>query len=86
MNILPKKILDSSQQKIGSAYAQSPRKCSYTEILAKIEIKDIEEAGEVECRAGGEGMEGRGRGMNVRGREDGGKGRGNGIGGGAGEG
>jgi hypothetical protein len=29
--------LDTSQKKFGSAYAQSPRKCSNFEILAKIE-------------------------------------------------
>jgi hypothetical protein len=33
------KILDSSSKKFGSAYAQSPRKCSNIEILAKIEGK-----------------------------------------------
>ena len=32
-----KKFLDISQKKFGSAYAQSPRKCSNFEILAKIE-------------------------------------------------
>ncbi len=32
-----KKFLDISQKKFGSAYAQSPRKCSNIEILAKIE-------------------------------------------------
>ncbi len=31
---------DTSQQKIGSAYAQSPRKCSNIEIPAKIERKE----------------------------------------------
>jgi hypothetical protein len=35
-----KKILDISKKKFGSAYAQSPRKCSYIEILAKIEGKE----------------------------------------------
>ncbi len=30
-------FLDISQKKFGSAYAQSPRKCSNFEILAKIE-------------------------------------------------
>ena len=34
-----KKNLDISQKKFGSAYAQSPRKCSNIEILAKIEGK-----------------------------------------------
>jgi hypothetical protein len=38
VKILQKKIfLDISQKKVGSAYAQSPRKCSNIEILAKIE-------------------------------------------------
>jgi hypothetical protein len=32
--------LDISQKNFGSAYAQSPRKCSNIEILAKIEGKD----------------------------------------------
>ncbi len=32
-----KKILDISQKKFGSAYAQSPQKCLNIEILAKIE-------------------------------------------------
>jgi hypothetical protein len=32
-----KKISDISPKKFGSAYAQSPRKCSNFEILAKIE-------------------------------------------------
>jgi hypothetical protein len=40
VKILKKKILDISQKKIGSAYAQSPRKCSNIEILAKIEGKE----------------------------------------------
>ncbi len=40
VKILKKKILDISQQKFGSAYAQSPRKCSNIEILAKIEGKE----------------------------------------------
>jgi hypothetical protein len=31
---------DISQKKFGSAYAQSPRKCSNIEILAKIEGKE----------------------------------------------
>ncbi len=35
-----KKILDISQKKFGSVYAQSPRKCSNIEILAKIEGKE----------------------------------------------
>jgi hypothetical protein len=38
VNILHKKT-DTSQQNVGSAYAQSPRKCSNIEILAKIEGK-----------------------------------------------
>jgi hypothetical protein len=33
-------FLDSSSKKFGSAYAQSPRKCSNIEILAKIEGKE----------------------------------------------
>ena len=37
VKILKKKILDISQKKFGSAYAQSPCKCSNFEILAKIE-------------------------------------------------
>jgi hypothetical protein len=41
VKILTKKIfLDISQKKVGSAYAQSPRKCSNLEILAKIEGKE----------------------------------------------
>jgi hypothetical protein len=32
--------LDISQKKFGSVYAQSPRKCSNIEILAKIEGKE----------------------------------------------
>ena len=35
-----KKFLGISQKKIGSAYAQSPRKCSNIEILAKMEGKE----------------------------------------------
>ncbi len=35
-----KNFLDISLQKFGSAYAQSPRKCSNIEILAKIEGKE----------------------------------------------
>ena len=41
VKILKKKnFLDISQEKFGSAYAQSPRKCSNIEILAKIEGKE----------------------------------------------
>ncbi len=40
VKILKKKILDISQKKFGSAYAQSPRKCSNIKILAKIEGKE----------------------------------------------
>jgi hypothetical protein len=40
VKILKKKILDISQKKFGSAYAQSPRKCWNIEILAKIEGKE----------------------------------------------
>ncbi len=39
VKILRKKFLDISQKKFGSAYAQSPRKCSNIEILAKIKGK-----------------------------------------------
>ncbi len=40
VKILKKKnFLDISQKKFGSAYAQSPRKCSNFEILAKIKKK-----------------------------------------------
>ncbi len=34
------KFLDSSSKKFGSAYAQSPRKCSNIKILEKIEGKE----------------------------------------------
>ncbi len=40
VKILKKKFLASSSKKFGSAYAQSPRKCSNIEILAKIEGKE----------------------------------------------
>ena len=40
VKILKKKFLDSSSKKFGSAYAQSPRKCSNIEFLAKIEGKE----------------------------------------------
>ena len=40
VKILKKIFLDISQNKFGSAYAQSPRKCSNIEILAKIEGKE----------------------------------------------
>jgi hypothetical protein len=40
VNILRNNILDISPKKFGSAYAQSPRKCSNFEILAKIEGKE----------------------------------------------
>ncbi len=40
VNILEKNFLDISPKKFGSAYAQSPRKCSNFEILAKIEGKE----------------------------------------------
>jgi hypothetical protein len=39
VKILGKKILDISQKKFGSAYAQSPRKCSNIETLAKSKEK-----------------------------------------------
>ncbi len=37
VKILKKNFWDISKKKFGSAYAQSPRKCSIFEILAKIE-------------------------------------------------
>jgi hypothetical protein len=40
VKILKKKILDISQKKFGSAYAQSLRKCLNIQILAKIEGKE----------------------------------------------
>jgi hypothetical protein len=40
VNNLRKKILDTSPNKFGSAYAQLPQKCSNFEILAKIEGKE----------------------------------------------
>jgi hypothetical protein len=40
VKILKKKFLDISQKKFGSAYAQSPRKCSNIKILSKIEGKE----------------------------------------------
>jgi hypothetical protein len=40
VKILGKNILDISQKKFWSAYAQSPRKCSNIKILAKIEGKE----------------------------------------------
>ncbi len=41
VKILKKKnFFDISQKMFGSAYAQSPRKCSNIEILAKIEGKE----------------------------------------------
>ncbi len=40
VKISKKNFLDISQKKFGSAYAQSPRKCSNIEILAKIEGKE----------------------------------------------
>jgi hypothetical protein len=40
VKILEKKFWDISKNKFGSAYAQSPRKCSNIEILAKIEGKE----------------------------------------------
>jgi hypothetical protein len=39
-NFSEKNILDISQKKFGSAYAQSPQKCSNFKILAKIEGKE----------------------------------------------
>jgi hypothetical protein len=40
VKILEKNFLDISNKKFGSAYAQSPQKCSNIEILAKIEGKE----------------------------------------------
>jgi hypothetical protein len=40
VKILKQNFLESSSKKFGSAYAQSPRKCSNIEILAKIEGKE----------------------------------------------
>jgi hypothetical protein len=40
LNIKNKFFFDSWPAKFGSAYAQSPRKCSNIEILAKIEGKN----------------------------------------------
>ncbi len=40
VKILGKNILDISQKNFGSAYAQSQRKCSNIEILAKIAGKE----------------------------------------------
>ena len=40
VKILKKKFWDIFKKKFGSAYAQSPRKCSNIEILAKIEGKE----------------------------------------------
>jgi hypothetical protein len=40
VKVLKKIFLDISQKKFCSAYAQSPRKCSSIEILAKIEGKE----------------------------------------------
>jgi hypothetical protein len=40
VKILERNILGHLSKKFGSAYAQSPRKCSNIEILAKIEGKE----------------------------------------------
>ncbi len=40
VKILTKKFLDISPKNFGSAYAQSPRKCSSIQILAKTEGKE----------------------------------------------
>ncbi len=40
VKIKKKNFLDISQKKFGSSHAQSPRKCSNIEILAKIEGKE----------------------------------------------
>jgi len=47
VKILKKKFLDISQKKFGSAYAQSPRKCSNIEILAKIEGKEAKKISKI---------------------------------------
>jgi hypothetical protein len=41
VKILEKKFFGYLSKKFGSAYAQSPRKCSNIEILAKIEGKEV---------------------------------------------
>ncbi len=41
VKILKKKIFNISQKKFGFAYAQSLRKCSNIEILAKIDGKEV---------------------------------------------
>ncbi len=41
MKIKKKNFWDISQKNFGSAYAQSPRKCSNIEILAKIEEIEV---------------------------------------------
>jgi hypothetical protein len=40
VKILKKNVFEYLSKKFGSAYAQSPRKCSNIEILAKIEGKE----------------------------------------------
>jgi hypothetical protein len=47
VKILKKKILGISQKKFGSAYAQSPRKCSNIKILAKIEGKEAKKISKI---------------------------------------
>ncbi len=47
VKILIKKFLDISSKKFGSAYAQSPRKCSNIEILAKIEGKEAKKCSQI---------------------------------------
>jgi hypothetical protein len=48
VKILRKKnFLDSSSKKFGSAHAQSPRKCSYIKILAKIEGKEAKKISKI---------------------------------------
>jgi hypothetical protein len=39
-NLSNRTLFDISQKKFGSAYAQSPRKCSNIKILAKIKGKE----------------------------------------------
>jgi hypothetical protein len=47
VEILKKNILGISQKKFGSAYAQSPRKCSNIKILAKIEGKEAKKCSKI---------------------------------------
>jgi hypothetical protein len=47
VKILKKKFLGISEKKFGSAYAQSSRKCSNIEILAKIEGKEAKKISKI---------------------------------------